>query len=178
MRHLSNYQIIEVRGFKWPYRPRNATRAYLLGEDGFGRWLGVVKGDPWWAVDGSRSGVFEESLVKVVPEGTFWTACFKDAEPVVDVDIILPVRWGDNFLDEVDLELDILRAADGSVRVRDQEEFARVRDAWAMPTDISTQAEATCEQVRALVEQGAEPFGAVGTTWLSRFLDETRVARP
>ncbi len=28
-----------------------------------------------------------------------------------------------------------------------------------MPDDIAAQAEATCEQIRALVEQGAEPFG-------------------
>ena len=78
---------------------------------------------------------------------------------------------------EVDLELDILRSSGGSVQVRDREEFDRVREAWAMPDDIAAQAAATCEQIRALVEQGAEPFGTVGRAWLSRFLAEAGTTR-
>ena len=170
--------LIEVRGFKWPRRPTAVAVTYLLGEDAFGRWLGVAEGDPWWAADGSRSGVFEMSFVKVVPSDTFWTACFNPVDPVVDVDIVLPVRWVDDVLEEVDLELDILRSAGGSVRVRDREELARVREAWAMPGDVAAQAEATCERVRALVELGIEPFGAVGRAWLSRFLAEAAATRP
>ena len=112
------------------------------------------------------------SFVKVVPSGTFWTACFHPVDPVVDVDIVLPVRWVDGAFEEVDLELDILRAADGSVCVRDREEFDRVQVVWAMPDDIAARAEATCAQIRVLVERGAEPFGAVGRTWLSHFLAE------
>lgn len=163
-------QLIEVRDFKWPRRPTAIAATQLLGEDEFGRWLGVTRGSPWWAADGSASGVFETSFVKVVPNGTFWTACFNRVDPVVDVDIVLPVRWVGNVLEEVDLELDILCSADGTVRVRDQDEFDRVRAAWAMPNDVATQAEETCERVRELVEAGVEPFGKVGRLWLSRFL--------
>ncbi|GIV95454.1 MAG: hypothetical protein KatS3mg057_0111 [Herpetosiphonaceae bacterium] len=122
--------------------------------------------------------MFEIPFVKLVPSGTFWTACFHPIDPVVDIDIVLPVRWVDDVLEEVDLELDILRSADGSVRLRDQEVFDHVREAWAMPCDIATQAEETCERVRALVERGAEPFGAVGRVWLSRFLAEVDAPRP
>ncbi|HYP19500.1 MAG TPA: DUF402 domain-containing protein [Chloroflexia bacterium] len=169
---MSDCRVIEVRGFKWPCRRTTVAVACLLGEDEFGRWLGVVKGNPWWAADRSRSGVFETSFVKVVPSGTFWTACFNSVDPVVDVDIVLPVRWVNDALEEVDLELDILRSADGSVRVRDREEFDRVREVWAMPGDVAALAEETCEQVRELVELGTEPFGEVGRVWLSRFLAE------
>jgi hypothetical protein len=116
--------------------------------------------------------VFVTSFVKLVPDGTFWTACFNPVDPVVDVDIVLPVRWIGDTLEEIDLELDILRSANGAVRVRDREEFERVRQVWAMPGDIAAQAEATCDRVRALVERGAEPFGEVGRAWLSRFLAE------
>ena len=178
MHRLSDRRLIEVRGFKWPRRRTAVAMAWLLGEDDFGRWLGVTSGSPWWAADGSRAGVFETSLVKVVPSGTFWTACFHPVDPVVDVDIVLPVRWVDDVLEEVDLELDILRSADGSVRVRDRDEFDRVRAAWAMPGDIAAQAEATCGRVRALVELGAEPFGAVGRAWLARFLADASATRP
>jgi hypothetical protein len=175
---LSDRRLIEVRGFKWPRRPTAVAVARLLGEDAFGRWLGVARGDPWWAADGSRSGVFVESLVKVVPSGTFWTACFNPDDPVVDVDIVLPVRWVDDVLEEVDLELDILRFVDGSIHMRDRDEFDRVRETWAMPGDIATRAEATCEQVRSLVERGAEPFGEVGHAWLARFLADAGATRP
>src|SRR5262249_50044971 len=92
-RHLSTQPLIEVRGFKWPHRPTTVALARLLGEDAFGRWLGVARGDRWWAADGSHVGVFERALVKLVPTGTFWTACFHPVDPVVDVDIVLPVRW-------------------------------------------------------------------------------------
>lgn len=109
MGRMSGRRAIEVRGFKWPRRPTAVAMVCLLGEDEFGRWLGVTRGDPWWAADRSRSGVFETSLVKVVPNGTFWTACFHPVDLVVDVDIVLPVRWVDDALEEVDLELDILR---------------------------------------------------------------------
>ena len=172
MRRLSDRRLIEVRGFKWPRRPLGVAVACLLGEDEFGRWLGIAQDNPWWTVDGSRSGVFETSFVKLVPRGTFWTACFQPVDPVIDVDVVLPVQWVGDVLEEVDLELDILRFADGSVRVRDQDELDGVRKAWAMPDDIATQAEDTCEQVRALVELGAEPFGQAGRRWLDRFLAE------
>ena len=164
--------MIEVRGFKWPRRPTAVALAQLLGEDEFGRWLGTAEGDRWWAADGSRSGVFAASLVKVVPSGAFWTACFHPIDPVIDVDIVLPVRWVDDALEEIDLELDVLRSVDGTVRVRDQEAFERVREAWAMPDDVAAQAEETCERVSELVESGAEPFGKVGHAWLVRFLAE------
>jgi uncharacterized protein len=161
---------IEVRDFKWPRRAGAVTRTRLLGEDEFGRWLGVAAGDPWWRADGSCAGVFDGPLAKVVPDGTYWSACFYPADPLVDVDVILPVTWRGDVLEEVDLELDVLRYADGSVRVRDRDEFERVRAAWSMPEEVVTQAEATCERLRALVEARAEPFGEVGRAWLARFL--------
>ncbi|GIV95453.1 MAG: hypothetical protein KatS3mg057_0110 [Herpetosiphonaceae bacterium] len=36
MHSLSDWQEIEVRGFKWPRRPTAVAMAYLLGEDAFG----------------------------------------------------------------------------------------------------------------------------------------------
>jgi hypothetical protein len=119
MASVSEPRLVEVRHFKWPRRPTSVAVTRLLGEDAFGRWLAVAAGDPWWWPDGSPGGVFVAPLVKVVPSGTFWTACFHPADPVVDVDIVLPVRWVDGALEEVDLELDVLRDADGAVRVKD-----------------------------------------------------------
>lgn len=177
IKRLETERRIEVLSFKWPRRPTGVAMTRLLGEDRFGRWLGVARGDPWWRADRSQGGVFVESLVKLVPTNTFWTACFHRIDPVVDVDIVLPVQWAGEVLEEVDLELDILRLADGQVIVRDQEQFEQVRVTWAMPTEIVNQALATCAQIRALVERSAEPFGEVGRTWLARFLDEAKPTR-
>ena len=96
-------KIIEVRMFKWPRRPTGVTKARLLGEDDFGRWLGLAQGDPWWHPDGIEGGVFVESLVKLVPHDTFWAVCFQPSDPVVDVDIVLPVQWAGDVLEEVDI---------------------------------------------------------------------------
>jgi hypothetical protein len=164
------YISIEVHGFKWPRRPTTTASGYLLGEDKFGRWLGFKCGDPWRTADRSRAGVFEGSFVKLVPSGTYWTACFNPIDPLIDVDIVLPVHWSGNILEEIDLELDILRSADGSVRVRDRNAFARVRAEWSMAEEIAAEAEATCAKVCALVERGADPFGGIGQRWLTRFL--------
>lgn len=170
MAQLSLATLIEVRGFKWPRRPTATALAYLLGQDTFGHWLGVRSGDPWWAADRSRSGVFGTSFVKLVPTQTFWTACFNAEGHVVDVDIVLPAVWRAGVLEEVDLELDILRSISGEVSVRDQDAFDQVRQDWGMPDHIAAQAEATCAQIYALVAHNAEPFGTVGHQWLARFL--------
>jgi hypothetical protein len=114
--------------------------------------------------------VFEASFVKVVPTGTFWTACFNQIDPVVDVDIVLPVRWLDDVLEEVDIELDLLRSIDGSVQVRDRDEFDRVRAEWVMPDNIANEALATSERLGELIARAAEPFGGVGLSWLRRFV--------
>ena len=165
----NHWMPVEVQSFKWPHRPTSRAMTQLIGEDEFGRWLGVAKGDPWLPADGSVSGVFLSSFVQLVPAGTFWTACFNPADPVVDVDIVLPVRWLEGVLEQVDLELDVLRTADGKVWVRDRDKFDQVRKDWPMPDDIVSQAEETCERVRELVERGTEPFGKVGQRWLADF---------
>lgn len=167
---MSDRQMIEVRGFKWPRRPTGTTMVSFLGEDAFGRWLSIRQGDPWWPADRASAGVFESSFVKLVPQGTFWTACFNDSDPVIDVDIVLPVHWADDVLEEVDLELDVLRFTDGTVQVRDVDAFAQVRQTWPMPEEFATRAEDTCMQIRMVVERGAEPFGDVGRGWLDQFL--------
>jgi len=112
--------------------------------------------------------LFERSFVKLVPSGTFWTACFNPNEPIVDVDIVQPVTWLDGALEEVDLELDVLRSAGGAVHVRDREEFMRMRKEQDMPDVLAAKAEAVCKHMVDQLEQNLEPFRSVGRTWLSR----------
>ena len=163
----------EVHSFKWPRHLQAVTRTHNLGEDRFGRWLGVRRGDPWQRADGSHGGVFAQPLVKLVPTGTFWTACFHPVDPVVDVDIVLPVQWADGRLEEVDLELDILRTAKGQVTVRDEDLFAHIWKTEALPDALARQALAACVELHRRVAQAIEPFDAVGRGWLTRFIAGT-----
>jgi hypothetical protein len=167
---LSDYPKIEVRVYKWPRRPTNITQAYLIGEDLFGKWVGVAEGDPWWAADGTRSGVFIETLVKVFPVNTFWTACFYSGDTSIDVDISIPVEWVDSGVEEIDLELDVLRSASGQVTVRDQDKFRHICDELGLPPEIARQAENACRDICHMIECRDEPFGEVGFTWLAEFL--------
>lgn len=167
---LRDYPKIEVRIYKWPRRPTNITQAYLIGEDSFGKWVGVAQGDPWWAADGTRSGVFIETLVKVFPVNTFWTACFYPGDISIDVDISLPVRWADGGVEETDLELDVLRSASGEITVRDHDRFQHICDALGLLPEIARQAEDACRDICQMIESRDEPFGEVGFTWLTKFL--------
>ncbi len=167
---------IAIRTYKWPRRATNATNARLLGEDAHGRWLSVRTGDPWWSLDGARTGTFVGPVVKVVPHDAHWSACFYRGDPAVDVDIVLPAHWNGALLEEVDLELDVLRAADGRVWVRDEDEFARVRADFALPDALAERALATCAAIQARLAAHAEPFGMVGPAWLARFLADAAAA--
>ncbi len=161
---------IEVHGFKYPRRPTTVAHATLLGEDRFGRWLGIAKGSTWCSADRTRSGIFIAPLVKLIPHESFWSACFQPIDPIIDVDIILPVCWNGHVVEEVDLELDVLCNASGTVMARDEDDFARVQSEWKMPHAIALQAESTWQQMRVQVEQAVEPFNEVGKAWLSSFL--------
>lgn len=167
---LNEIPKIDVRIYKWPRRPTNITQAYLIGEDVFGKWVGVAEGDPWWSADGTRSGVFLETLVKVFPVNTFWTACFYPGDISIDVDISLPVQWMDGAVEEIDLELDVLYSASGVITVRDQDKFQQICDQHGLPPEIARQAEDACRNICGMIERRDEPFGSVGLAWLARFL--------
>lgn len=169
---------IEVRVFKWPRRATTIARVRYLGEDEFGQWIGATGEDSWRHADRSTEHKFKAPLVKLIPSNTYWTACFHPAEPLVDVDIVLPATWTGNVLEEVDLELDILRMNDGRVTVRDQDLFEKVRATYNMPNHVAEQAQATCRELQTLVEQPIEPFATVGQQWLAHLMESTNGSLP
>ena len=171
-----DYPDVEVRLFKWPYRPRSVAQAYLIDEDIFGKWIGVAKGNLRSSADGSTQGVFDHSFIKLFPHNTYWTACFGFADHPIDVDISLPAKWSESTVEEVDLELDVIRTSDGLVYIRDEDEFQQVVQTFSMPDDIAQQAEQTCLDIRFQIEKRQEPFGEVGLTKLAQFLNEVQRA--
>lgn len=177
IRPIANYPVIEIRGFKWPQRPTSVAMAYLIGDDDFGKWVGIAEGTPLRDVNGSQSGVFELSFVKLFPKNTFWTACFGNGDIIIDVDISLPVKWLDLTVEEIDLELDVLCTRDWHIYARDHDKLHLVRETFSMPTHISNQAERTCEEIQEKIKRRVEPFGKVGFRWLHEFLNAIEAAR-
>lgn len=175
---LADYPKINVHSYKWPQRATNNTCAYLIGEDSIGKWIGVATGDAWWAADNSQSGVFLGPLVKVFPANTFWTACFYPGDFSIDVDISMPVRWVEDRVEEIDLELDVLYSTRGGITVRDQAKFDDILDTYGLPPEIARRAQDTCKQICGMIERGDEPFGTVGFTWLEHFLKAVRLDTP
>jgi protein associated with RNAse G/E len=57
----------------------------------------------------------------------------------------------------VDLDLDVMRLRDGSVRVLDEDEFADHR------------AQASCDELVRRITSGEEPFVRVAAGWLAEF---------
>jgi uncharacterized protein len=163
-------KFVEIRSFKWPQRPTSIITIDFLIEDSYGTWLGAGVGTPWRSADGTRSGVMDTPLVKLVPANTFWSVCFHPSDPHIDVDIILPVKWEDGRLEEVDLELDVMGYRDGRVVVRDRDKFEQVKSEWPMPDDIVMAVEATCADIVVRIEQNEEPFATVGMSRLEEFL--------
>lgn len=162
IRPISNYPVIEIRGFKWPRRPTAVAMAYFIREDTFGKWVGIAKNNPWRSADGLQSGVYELSFIKLFPKDTYWTACFGNGDIIIDVDISLPVSWVDDAVEEIDLELDVLCTADWHIYARDEEKLLEVREMFSMPIHISNQGERTCQEIQQMIKQRVEPFGEVG----------------
>lgn len=62
----------------------------------------------------------------------------------------------------VDLDLDVVRHCDGTVRVLDEDEFAEHQVRYSYPTEVVEQARITTDDLVARLTAGTEPFATVG----------------
>ena len=78
--------------------------------------------------------------------------------------------WVDGGVEEIDLELDVLRSASGEITVRDQDKFQQLRDEYGSADRDRASAEDTCRTICGMIERREEPFGSIGPAWLEQFL--------
>jgi len=158
---------------KWAGRRHWEFDAIRLGEDEHGVWLGVPVG----CVFSSPMGEFacDRANAMLIPAGRPWTAQFwsrslpeNPAEIVVYVDITTPPSWEGGEVTMIDLDLDVVRRADGTVFVDDEDEFADNAKRFAYPAATVALAEGACADALTAVRSGVEPFGEVGIAWLAR----------
>jgi uncharacterized protein len=162
---------VEVRFTKWGGKRHWHYRLESLGTDQYGWWLGgragilVQRGD-------EAPIVQPHDFVVLVPASGRWIANWNDPgntdlEIYVDV-TTTPVRLPD-AVEAVDLDLDVVRRRDGTVRVLDEDEFDEHQRLYGYPAEVIAQAEATTAELVAQVTGGVEPFGAVGSAYLAKF---------
>ena len=108
-------------------------------------------------------------FVLLVPAEGCWTACFNAGHTVeIYVDVTTRPVLDGSTVTAVDLDLDVIRYADGRVEVLDEDEFAEHQVRLAYPADLISQARQTCEWLVEAVSARAGPFGQAGVEWLAR----------
>jgi len=81
------------------------------------------------------------------------------------VNIATPSTWADGVLRFVDLDLDVIQRADGTVILDDEDEFEDHRVTLAYPPELVARARAAATQVQALAAARAWPFDGSLYAW-------------
>jgi len=157
---LQSTRVEKVRTLfcKYDGRPHRQMDAFVLGHDHHGLWVGSVPGGVARRGDGKLVTV-DHTRVRLFPDGQWWSALFNDEphETAVYCDIAMPAVVTDNTVTAVDLDLDVRRMRDGSVRVLDEDEFADHSVKYAYPSHVVSQAREACAWVAANITR-TEPF--------------------
>jgi hypothetical protein len=171
--HVGDGDGVLVRYTKWGGGQHWTLTGHRLGEDEHGVWVAVPIGTV-----ASRPGsafAAERHHVILFPPDVPCTAAFYQPLPgdggdqiETYVDISTVPEWRDGEVTMVDLDLDVIRFADGSVVVDDEDEFAEHQVALGYPPEIVALAEQSCAARLAEVRAGTPPYGGVGAAWLRR----------
>jgi protein associated with RNAse G/E len=95
----------------------------------------------------------------------------------VYVDVTAPPYWSRTTLHAVDLDLDVVRRADGEVLIDDEDEFAEHQVALAYPPEVVAAARASADRLVGLLRAGHPPYDGSAAPWfdvLSRWLRKAR----
>jgi len=162
---------VDVQYTKWGGKRHWWWSAEELGRDRFGWWIGSRAGTEL------RRG-FEEPVVVghdfvvLVPDRGRWIAAWngpEETELALYIDVTdEPVRRPDR-VEAVDLDLDVVRLRDGTVRLLDEDEFEEHQVLYGYPAEEIALARATADELLAMVSARQEPFGEVGESWLAAY---------
>jgi uncharacterized protein len=144
-----------------------------LGRDQYGSWYGAFQGVQLQR--GEEPPVsWECDFVLLVPASGDWVACFNSAGKYpIYIDVTGPVSTVDGTVSAVDLDLDVVRLADGQVRLLDEDEFADHQLRFGYPAEVVGAAVETARTLLEDVGLRREPFDTVGPAWLAA-LNEQR----
>ena len=166
--------VVTIQRRKWPDVEHYTRPAVSVGSDQFGTWFGLRLGDVIL-----RKGRFHAhetfgGLI-LIPHRQWWTAWMPACNPDFDlyVDIATPTRTVAGTWSMVDLDLDVVRSHDGSVRVEDEDEFEQRRHRY--PDHVVSNARAAAEAVLTAAADRRPPFGREAEQWSARWAALARV---
>lgn len=151
---------------KWGDLPHWEYDATYLGRDEHGDWIGMPAGTFMSRPDASFSTTVDQ--VSLIPEA-WWVATFiaPGYEVVTYVDMSTIATWDGARVHAVDLDLDVIRTAEGDVFVDDEDEFADHQLAYGYPPEVVSSAEESCARVLESVLAERAPFdGDTSDAWL------------
>ena len=127
-------------------RPRGvfSLDVQLAAEDESGVWLHSVHGSNWTAPH-DRGKVAFDCVLLLSPE-RYWVSWWIDdpADKRLEIDVCLPPECGSDGWSYIDLELDIFQHDDGTIEIKDQDEFDEAcRNGWIRSEDARIARETT-----------------------------------
>jgi len=156
---------------KWGDRPHWEFDGLYLGADEHGDWIGFPAGTLM-----SRPGVEvrpRNNQVGLVPSGADLDRAFlatfhsPNGSVLTYVDMTSVPEWDGAVVRAVDLDLDVVKALDGTPYVDDEDEFAEHQVAFGYPPEIIELAERTRDAVFAAVTEESAPFDGSSDRWLT-----------
>ncbi len=158
---------VRVALSKWGDRPHWEFGARFLGSDEHGDWIGVPTATRM--VRPGAEFVSSTDQVCLVPRDSGWIATFHAPGFLVltYVDMTTVPVWDGPVVRAVDLDLDVVKTAEGRVYVDDEDEFAEHRVAYRYPPHVVALAETSRDEVLAAVVHEHEPFGTHAERWFA-----------
>lgn len=152
---------------KWGGQRHWQFAMHRLGEDEHGLWLWSPPGSPMQR--GHEPVKLSPSTnLKLIPENKWWTAIWAwQRRHDLYIDIITPAQWRGTTVTMIDIDLDIVRWADGRVEILDEDEFLEHQEAFQYPQRLIDTARATTARLALAVEARHEPFDEVAAQWMA-----------
>lgn len=159
---------VTVEMTKWGGRPHWRYEGAYLGADDHGDWVGYPAGTHY-----ARPGkAFDADWVAVgvaprhdAAHLTVFNRTNPRMSSQIYVDMTTPAVWQGTVLRSTDLDLDVVKRADGTVEIVDQDEFEAHQIAYGYPPEIITMAEESAERVYAAISAGEAPYDGTAERW-------------
>ena len=159
----STPKTIRIVGLKYDGSPRDEWPAQLIEQRGTQLRVHVPAGTEG-IVRGHRRQVVEDSSTDL-----YWTDRWYNVWQIDRTEgvlfyanVAMPCQFDGSILRWVDLDIDIVLCDDGSIVVKDEDEFEEHISRFAYPEDVVEHALAARDELLSLAKAGVFPFSQTG----------------